>query len=272
MKNQLHVYSIATARLTCLAGPDRAPIQRATGFYLRHKERILLITNDHVVSGLGHGDRKILSDTGAIPNWLQVKGYAPENPNYSSTVPTNFVQVNFLVPLYKDTDACLDPRWISHPTLGHQVDVVAIDMTDMFEKIQPARPATLEFPDERTKYRPMERVFVVGFPLDEEDSPNLYPIYKAASVASEPDFLGPRPYVLIDGKTRSGMSGSPVILEHSVKLTDQDDGTMQFSSGATELIGVYSGRESESQTTFEAELGLMWPYRIAIEPLLNSVT
>lgn len=268
--NRILVYSIATASLYCLAGPDKKRIQRATGFFLKHNEKIYLITNDHVVSGLGHGDRKILSETGAIPSWLEINLFAPTNINFDSQTPTptGAEPYKLTVPLYNDVEQCLEPRWNSHPELGHLVDVVALDIQEAVDKALINAPATLSFSSEKAKYRPMDRVFVVGFPLDIDKSPNPFPIYKSASIASEPDFLGERPYVLIDGKTKSGMSGSPVILQHGTKMTDQANG-FEFSSGETELIGVYSGRESESNSTFEAELGLMWSLNRAISPILN---
>ena len=113
-------------------------------------------------------------------------------------------------------------------------------------------------------------MFVVGFPLDRNESPNSLPSYKAASIASEPNFLGQRPYIFIDGKTKPGMSGSPVILAHEPRLT-MDGAKLSHTTGITELIGVYSGREAEASTPFEAELGLMWPFRDAIAPILESI-
>ena len=270
MEKELQLYSLATARISCLAGANKEQISRATGFFLKHKNEILLITNDHVVSGLGHGDRKVISTTGAIPLRLRVAAQVPKVQPPKPGASSEYMTWTFEIDLYEDLELWAGPTWISHPKHGHLVDVVAIRISKQIKAIAMS-PMHLEFPSDRVRYSPMNRVFVVGFPLDEKSSPNRYPIYKAASIASEPDFTGERPYIFIDGKTRPGMSGSPVILEHSPTINKNEKGQMQYTTGKTEIIGVYSGRESESATSFEAELGLMWPYDRAISPILESL-
>ena len=153
---RLEIYSLATVRIYCLAVPNKEKIQRATGFLLKHNNKTYLITNDHVVSGLGHGDRKILSETGAIPGWLEINLILPSVRGFSAGNSTGVDFFNITMPLYKDPEACLEPEWISHPQLGHRVDVVALDIQPAIENAGINPPVTLSFSQEESVFRPMD--------------------------------------------------------------------------------------------------------------------
>ena len=112
MSKTHRIYSVVTARLNCLTGPDKKRISRATGFFLNYGAELLLVTNDHVVSGLGQGDRKIISKTGARPQWLEIVAQIPKvQPPKLGT--NEYQTITFQMPLYRDLDGYLDPVWLS---------------------------------------------------------------------------------------------------------------------------------------------------------------
>lgn len=101
-------------------------------------------------------------------------------------------------------------EWLEHPEWGRSVDVVAL-------KIGPLDGAKLFHQPINThafdNFEPAvgDDAFVIGFPM-RMDGGSGFPIWKRASIASEPDIdLDGLPKLLIDTATRKGMSGSPVI-------------------------------------------------------------
>ncbi len=59
----------------------------------------------------------------------------------------------------------------------------------------------------------MNQAFVTGYPLEASTTPNKFPIYKSGIIASEPMVFNSEPRFYIDGKTKKGYSGSPVVLK-----------------------------------------------------------
>ena len=94
-------------------------------------------------------------------------------------------------------------------------------------------------------------MFVIGYPLGLSGSSSdrdAMPIYKRGSIASEPllDY-DERPCLLIDCRTFSGMSGSPVVVAHSGIWMPDGRMTSDSAIGTVEnLLGVYSDRLSVS--------------------------
>lgn len=100
-------------------------------------------------------------------------------------------------------------------------------------------------------------VYIIGYPFGISSSD--YPIWKRASIASEPQLrTKEQPYILVDTASRPGMSGSPVIRRswgHDI-LSNGDVFTMP--GPGTRFIGVYSGRLF-TKDPLDAQLGLVWP-------------
>ena len=88
----------------------------------------------------------------------------------------------------------------------------------------------------------------------------VFPIWKKASIASEPNIdIQQMPYFFIDTATRSGMSGSPVVIYRKRSFTIEEESTGKFSGHITKLIGVYSGRiGADSDMISDAQLGRVW--------------
>ena len=86
------------------------------------------------------------------------------------------------------------------------------------------------------------------------------PIWKKASVASEPELdVENLPYFFADTATRTGMSGSPVVLYKDRPITMINEKERKVSRHWTKFVGVYSGRiGADNETKGDAQLGRVW--------------
>jgi len=103
-------------------------------------------------------------------------------------------------------------------------------------------------------------VFIIGYPLGLTTAGG-WPIWKSGHIASDPDldFEG-KPVFVIDATTRSGMSGSPVILRTSGGYqTLSGARVMGISSPVKLFLGVYSAHVQA------AEIGLVWRSKLIDE-------
>lgn len=158
------------------------------------------------------------------------------------------------------------PGWFEHPSLGRKVDIVALKIGDE-EKIHPVQSESSPW----DKVQVGSDLFVVGFPLRLSDQPNDFPIYKGTTIASEPGVYrqGSRPFVYVDGKTRPGMSGSPVFYRHHPTISNNGH-LLSLLTGKWSFYGVYSGRDHDAKDAYEAELGIVWPNQLCLDPLLDA--
>jgi hypothetical protein len=100
-------------------------------------------------------------------------------------------------------------------------------------------------------------VYILGYPFG--IGPRGYPIWKRASIASEPQLrTQEQPYILVDTASRPGMSGSPVIRRSWDNHSLSNGGLLTTAGARTKFIGVYSGRLSTTDP-LDAQLGLVWP-------------
>ncbi len=168
------------------------------------------------------------------------------------------------LPLYQD-EALQTPIWYEHPNAGPSVDVVAIPLpAGLSESYQLSPINEIEFDTEfRTEVG--DDAFVIGYPFS-EGPPGQLPIWKRATVASEPDIdVDELPKVLVDTATRSGLSGSPVVMQR-VGIHGYAGGAMtgkETIGRIRNFIGVYSGRIGADET--KAQLGVVWKARVIDE-------
>jgi hypothetical protein len=109
-------------------------------------------------------------------------------------------------------------------------------------------------------------VFVLGYPLGFTFFITT-PIWKRGVIASEPHLEIPqsRNRIVIDSTTRSGMSGSPVILRQKTHYISES-GEIKQHVNASRVLGVYSSRPIFSPTSsavdgledVRAELGYVY--------------
>ena len=149
--------------------------------------------------------------------------------------------------------------WIEHPT-GRRVDVVAIPFgpsADIY--IRNLDLATASIP---LKMYPSREVSIIGYPLG-LSAGGKFPIWKKGHIASEMDLnFDNKPIFLIDATTRSGMSGSPVVLRASGMVQMETNIT---AGTYTKFLGIYSGRLGN-----DAEIGMVWKPSVIEEIIVNA--
>ena len=179
------------------------------------------------------------------------------------------------IDLYEDLENLECEKWLSHPS-DQTIDVVAINITEKCNKIIADRDngnEKISAFDIREhlgiEYNldVMDNIFIIGYPFLKRSSENILPIYKSATIASEPRFPGNINQFLVDGKTKKGMSGSPVIL--NMELNIQKYIHLPFNQDKKVLIGIYSGRDESDPDLYTAELGKVWSLEECLLAILN---
>jgi hypothetical protein len=222
----------------------------ATGFILEEKSKYYLITNWHVITN------RIPADSTA--NKVRVKNTIGKEIEIDVSDPQKLLiyfhgkelgnWVPTTIDLYKDGKKI----WLEHP-LGRKVDVVALPLNLTKEqkgKINIYSLKINEFNDEIVKY-PSINLSIIGFPFG-FSSYGRFPIWKTGQLSSDFDLnIDNLPVFLIDAATRSGMSGSPVIIRQvGTTLTKE---SMDFGGYSQEFLGVYSGRIGS-----DSDIGIVW--------------
>jgi hypothetical protein len=248
-------YSIATLPLDQMAGSDW--LGNATGFLWETEGKYHLITNWHVVTGRSPAADDAASRPRA-PNHLKILWFAKTAGGPDSTS----VRKSTEEPL-RDADG--RPRWLIHPKHGKDIDVVALPL-EIAQDIQPY-PIN-QLPSDDLAFDIGMDVFVIGYPYT-LGSDGL-PVWKRASVASEPDmFVENQKHILIDSASRPGMSGAPVI-RRSYGSHHMRDGTSNMGQKIrTKFVGVYSGRVT-ARDPLDAQLGMMWPAEFVPEIITGN--
>jgi S1-C subfamily serine protease len=218
---------------------DDTVLSTATGFFWSHPSGPFLVTNWHVVTGKHPETGKHLSSHAGEPNRL--RAYVTPSDNLGAKRACDV----------KLHGADGRPLWLVHPDQKEGVDIAIIpvrlpaDAHMQALNQMTAAPAKLFVGDD---------VFVLGFPLGPRDG---MPIWKRASVATEPDGGGPSDPMLIDTATRPGMSGSPVIWRGAQYFAEANNTWVHTTGNVSRFLGIYSGRVA-AKDTIEAQLGLVW--------------
>jgi hypothetical protein len=224
-------------------------ITEGTCFLVQDRGHDFLITNRHVLTNRQPDDpERQVAGSSSLPSFLRVE-FTGETLN---------TWRSHRVELYSETDG--RAVWLQHPS-GTHVDVAIIPI--------PRIPGTTYRHYELEPVTPMTRnvamdVSVIGFPFEIPVDGHL-PIWARGTVATEPalNYRGDRAF-LIDSRTRSGQSGSPVILwapPMSV-VPIQGHGAVVRSQASFELLGIYSGR-----ITKDSDLGRVWKREVIREIL-----
>jgi hypothetical protein len=225
-----------------------------TGFFYKPNAQMYLITNWHIVAGVDPTTMQPVVENDPVtrrpdlPSAMRIF-YKRRLPHEGPDL--KLQTLNYDIGLYTGTRAV----WSEHST-RQNVDVVAIELdpADM-QDFSNLPINTIEQERNLTLYAGMD-CFVLGYPMG-MIGPGLTPIWKRASIATEPSYsYRDKPGFLIDTATREGMSGSPVIARHSgffspgPGLENAKLGTMN------KFIGIYSGRIGNDP--LEVQLGMVW--------------
>lgn len=243
MIDPLTVRSLYLIQVNC-----KQPLGTATGFVVAKGKEYYLITNWHVVSGRHPTSNKVIHPKGKTPDSLMIWHHGKQLGSW----------INKSETLYDDTG---NKRWHEH-SKGRDVDIIALPLKAVKNDIQ-LYPFDLSLADADMIPEIAMPVSIIGFPVG-LTSEGFFPIWKTGHIASEPnlDFHG-KPLSLIDATTRSGMSGSPVILRLWGGYKTKDGKRIMSSSGyRTLFLGVYSGR-----LPGDSEIGSVWRPRLIREIL-----
>jgi hypothetical protein len=214
-----------------------------------------LVSNWHVFSGR-HIDppNKALSENGAIPNRIKFQ--------VMKVLPGNIVELHHqFANLYDADDKAI---WRQHQSKS-DIDVAVLNLG------QGLNGFLAEGINEKARYDIKieigNDVFVLGYPLGFSHFIKT-PIWKRGSIASEPHAETPesRNRIVIDATTRSGMSGSPVVLREKTHYVSEGGEIVQHAN-ASRFIGVYSSRPAfgarssspiDGQDDLRTELGYVY--------------
>ena len=239
-----------TARRIYGDGTEHGKCSTATGFFWRSGDQFYLVTNWHNVTGL---NAENLEPIGTFyPSHLDL-AFRVCVGNESTGV--HLVLRTIRCSLY---DGNGQPNWIEHLS-RRDVDLVAIQFN-----IQELGTGTV-FPLNDCKFANDWKpdvgadAFVVGFP-EGFSGPLRTPIWKRASIASEPNFsIDEFPFLVVDTIGNQGLSGSPVLARASgIRIPNgSNEITDETVIGTWEnLIGVYAGRMDKAG--IGSQLGRVW--------------
>lgn len=229
------------------------PVGAGTGFIVRYLGQDFLITNYHVLSGLHPDSGKLLPGVEVCPDRVLI-------PLLNSSGSLSWT------PLVQEL---VGPKtWVEHPRFGSQFDVVALPLD-----VDPSRFAILTYdfnPGPDLLVIPSSDVSIVGFPQG-VTGPGLSAIWKGGVVASEVDWPDQderleNQFFHVDSNTRSGMSGSPVIVRRSGQAHMASGSTAMFPGVWDLLLGVYAGRALDAP---DMTLGRVWKWR-GVQEILES--
>lgn len=229
---------------------DDVKLSNATCFFTKRRGKRYLITNWHVVSGKDADTLKCLDVNAAIPNKLHI--YLPQKTEDNNAIfDDDFIELN----LYDEED---NKIWYDMKQNDQMIDVAVVPIKDEIEKyILDIEDAEEPF-NENVSLNIADEIFVIGFPFGRIGG--ILPIWKKASVASEPSLdLNDMPYYFADTATKSGMSGSPVVLYEKRPVVIAESLQGKFSKYRTKLVGIYSGRiGANTENKNDAQLGRVW--------------
>lgn len=283
---QLHIESFRSLRIEMVfsaLGPDTDTatgqscklMAHGSAFIYRLDGRDHLVTARHNVTGRHWLTNACLGEYQTEPTHLRVMFFAHPPEQWTVDLPqdgsrTGNVQIlltQHLVPLIGEN---WQPIWTQHPRLGADMDVAAVPFNAPVNSVvmpwerSPARTAPEAAP--WPQLAAGDDVFIVGYPYRLTVGP-LLPLWMRGSVASDPSFgyqtdSKSYPCWLIDARTRSGQSGSPVMryMRAGTIMTRNDGMPGRAINPDSDLLGVYSGRTSD-----ESDIGFVWPLDVVDE-------
>ena len=224
-----------------------------------------------------------------ITNWHVVTGIDPEAPTSQplGKNPPLFIKMFIVgagstyyqlsIPLYDEHQR---PRWIEFEE-GSVIDLIMIPLPKNL--IEYVDIPVFEITQHNSREIVLElgrTVFIPGYPFSREDIAKHFgpkaafpiPIWKKASIATNPDDPINDHVVLLDGLSRPGMSGSPVYAAQEEEFylipNDKPIGTARhkwinksglkrtIQSQALRFMGIYSGTIGKSMS--DLALGKCW--------------
>ena len=201
------------------------PIGTATGFVVEKNGKNYLITNRHVVTGRDPQTDSLIRPDKKTPDRIIITYHGQTLGTWLHGEESLF-------------DSSFKERWLEHRDRG--VDVVALPIESAPYDAH-IYSFDLSLSDADIMPEVAMPISIIGFPL-RLTRPGNFPIWKTGHIAADPELdFGGEPLFLIDATTRSGMSGSPVVLRLSGRYRTRTGRIIMSSSGIQTLfLGVYS--------------------------------
>ena len=247
----MNPYSIAS--FYCELLRDKIMISNATCFFVKCDGQTYLVTNHHVLSGRNSDTGEILDKNAAEPN--RIKVFMPKKDGENVVYGEETFQI---FELYDQEEQLWKDKMVGSRFIDVAVLKVDVDECFIFNSIE-----EVEQPfNENTDIEIASSLFVIGFPFGRIGG--VLPIWKKASVASEPNYESDEgfPYFWADTATKKGMSGSPVIYYQRRPVTLVNESEKKVSYYFTKFVGVYSGRIDKDP---DSQLGRVWKASIIDE-------
>ena len=274
---KLHYFSLTTTPIQAVNEQNTSLGNATAFFYESNSGQLFLITNWHVVTGREPSSPSV-SKTAAVPSVLKLKLHKRQKPigGQPTILATDIDEVR--IPINSNDGN--GPRWLEHPKYRFKIDVVAIPLDEHsdFRQRYHFNPLN-KFPHFVPNYAPeaMDNVFVVGYPWGISatiERGGGIPVYKRGSIASDPVIDYRRlPSVLIDCRTTTAMSGSPVIVSHSgIWMPDGRMTNDSIIGTFNSFLGVYSGRLKDKKDEEISEIGIVWKASVLREITESNVS
>jgi hypothetical protein len=226
----------------------------ATGFFFNVRKNgasaHYLVTNWHVLSGRSTVPPYRALHRKGVPDRIVASLLLKTSPRGHEGA---LVFQEVFIPLYRGSS----PLWRQH-ALGPGIDIGVIDLGDLTAPYQVCG-ITDHANTHDMAVQIAADVCILGYPHGFAHFLQN-PIWKSGTIASEPhqEERGEPPRFMIDATTRTGMSGSPVILRAKTHYL-AESGRVIEKPGAMRFIGVYAGRPSRTADAGETtEIGFVY--------------
>ncbi|HCI6743238.1 TPA: trypsin-like peptidase domain-containing protein [Klebsiella variicola subsp. variicola] len=231
----VHALSLVTALVTLKSG--NTPVSTGTGFFYKSSDSFMfLVTNYHVVTGIGPHERGVKPFLG---DSLVVQLRDKNGKAYTETIPLILGEyLNWLEhPSDTEADLVLIPLPIDMMT---EVDFTYIDSTVVIEDIL---------------LHPSSPVVMIGYPRGISDAVNNLPIWKTGSLASEPeyDFNGKK-IIVVDISAFPGMSGSPALFVSTSGYETKSGSVIMKFGMSIHFLGIFASMQVFNSTMYIEQL------------------
>jgi hypothetical protein len=222
----------------------------ATGFLVRSSAGTLLVSARHVFTALDNETGSPLSKDGAPDAFLVELPIKAENDGR-----VIFTSLEVKTCDTDDKGDLIEQKWFDHPVHGSKVDIAAVAFPHGYDQdlLTPLKN-TLPFvacPPPSALFPPTTPVSVIGYPFARK-GPQGTAVWTTCNVASEygtEDDL----FFYVDGATRPGQSGSPVVKFAPDGNLSPFGGIISNGRPASHFAGLYSGRINK-----ESDIGKVW--------------
>jgi hypothetical protein len=242
-----------------------------TGFYLNYNGRTFIVTNRHVVKP----DDEEINPTEAYI-WLR---------NATEVVEANRSRIQ----LVKDGS----PTYFEHPEFPEDVDIALIPINPRLSSLDDSEDlnsGSLAFTPDHFIHENIkidQRVSVIGYPGDFVDKATRFPVRRNALIASPYGiWFEENPFFVTDARMHPGTSGSPVVMEGTLPVTQGDVPDHRIKNYY--LLGVHSAtfygaslkgkltnsedeqKESHAQRNIQLDLNVVW-YPDLVSDILGNI-